>query len=120
MKTPTECSEQIGFCNWLREKKIPFYHIPNGGRRSPQEAAKFKRMGVSPGVPDICIPVPCGTYHGLYIEIKRKKGGKLSDNQKDWFELLRNQGYLVFEAKGCEEAILICDNYMCVGILNVN
>lgn len=111
-KQQTEVTEQIGFCNWLRDNNIPFYHIPNGGRRSPQEAAKFKKMGVSSGVPDICIPVPCGTYHGLYIEMKRVRGGVLSESQKKWFNILEGEGYFVKEAKGAIEAIDIYKYYI--------
>ena len=39
-------------------------HVPNGGRRDIREAAKFKRMGVKAGVPDLVLLYPSGGYHG--------------------------------------------------------
>lgn len=58
------------------------YAIPNGGLRNKIVAAKLKRCGVLPGVPDLCIPAYCNVislkqgqinYYeslGLYIELK--------------------------------------------------
>ncbi len=76
------------------------------------EAVKLKRMGISPGFPDIEIPLPIAPYHGLYIELKRVSGGKVSDVQKEWLEYLRSQGYYAEVAKGFEEAKAIVLNYL--------
>lgn len=54
----------------------------------------MKAEGVRSGVPDLCLPVPRGTYHGLYIENKAGKGNE-SDNQKTWIAFLKQQGYYV-------------------------
>lgn len=69
-------------------------------------------MGVSPGVPDVCIPIPSGSYHGLYIELKRTKGGKVSDHQKDWLAFLTEKGYYAQVANGFEEARNIVLHYL--------
>lgn len=108
---PTEVQEQVVAATWLSKKNIPFYHIPNGGYRNALEGAKFKRMGVKAGVPDLCIVVSRKGYHGLYIELKRVSGGTLSDSQKFWGELLTKQGYLWKEAKGAKEVIEIVEDY---------
>ena len=76
------------------------------------EALKFKRTGVQSGVPDLCIPIPTKSYHGLYIELKRKKGGKLSDNQIYWLNLLRERCYYAEVAHGFEEAKAIVLHYL--------
>lgn len=55
------------------------YHVPNGGKRSKSEAARFRAMGVKAGVPDMIAP-----YNGLYIELKRQRGGTVSAAQKQW------------------------------------
>ena len=103
---PKEECEQQALFNWakMREGKYPelrlMFHIPNGGKRSITEATRFKAEGVKAGVPDIFLPVPRGGYHGLFIELKRTRGAHVSDNQKQWIEDLRQQGYLAVVCRG--------------------
>lgn len=107
---PTEAEEQRTLFNWadMQSYKHPelamLYHIPNGGSRNSAEAANLKKQGVKPGVPDICLPVPRGKYHGLYIELKRIKGGKLSSFQREWLQALAKQGYKALCCEGWKEA----------------
>lgn len=104
-----ESIEQQSLMQWAEyfSKNIPelelLYHIPNGGKRSKREAARFKREGVKAGVPDLHLPVARGGYHGLYVEMKAPKG-KTSKNQENWIEKLTNQGYYVVVCYGWEEA----------------
>lgn len=108
--TPTEDTEQahiFAWAAWARGKYPELdlmHHIPNGGKRSKSEAARFKAQGVKAGVPDICLPCARGGYHGLYIELKRTKGGKLSATQKEWIDALRGQGYKAVVCCGFDEA----------------
>ena len=46
---------QIQCVEWFREAfpGVLIYHVPNGGKRNPREAAKLKSMGVVPGIPDL-------------------------------------------------------------------
>ena len=64
------------------------HHIPNGGKRGKAEAAKLKRMGVKPGVPDLHLPIARGGFHGLYVEMKRLDGGRVSSEQRVWLAAL--------------------------------
>ena len=89
-----------------------FYHIPNEGKRSPAAAGRLKQEGMKRGVPDNCLPVPRGKYHGLYIELKRVKGGKPTPEQKQWVENLTGQGYLALICKGWEEAAKVIERYL--------
>ena len=80
LPVPTESAEQQCLFRWAAynrgrwpEMKM-MYHIPNGGTRSKSEAGRFRAEGVKAGVPDICLPVARGGYHGMYIEMKRRKG----------------------------------------------
>lgn len=65
-----EDNEQILLFDWAcaQSGKYPelelLHHIPNGGKRNAREGARFKRMGVKAGVPDIAFPIPRGGYHG--------------------------------------------------------
>lgn len=109
-ETPSEDDEQEALFTWaaVNAPRIPclrlLYAIPNGGKRDKREAAKLKRTGTKKGVPDICLPVPKGPYHGIYIELKRKKGGQLSTEQRQWLRDLSDQGYYCAVCKGWEAA----------------
>jgi len=112
----TEHEEQkafIEYCNLQGGDWLRFYAIPNGGDRHPAVAAKLKAEGVRKGVLDLCLPVARGGYHGLYIEMKRRKGGKLSDDQANEQVKLRQAGYCAEVAKGWEEAVNITKDYLC-------
>lgn len=80
------------------------FHIPNGGSRHPVEAARLKAQGVKAGVSDIFLPVPRNEYHGLWIEMKREKGGRVTEAQTEWIARMREQGYCAVVAHGFEEA----------------
>ena len=86
---------QAACFNWTRYQhhKVLCYHSPNGGKRNGREAAKFKAMGVVPGIPDIIVDHPNGGYHGLRIELKAK-GGRLQDSQIKILNKMANAGYL--------------------------
>jgi len=111
-KVPSEDFEQARLSTWLDRQNIRFFAIPNGGSRNPIEGAKFKRCGVKSGVPDLCMPIPSGPYHGLYIEMKRKQGGTVSPTQKEWIVYLRSVGYFADVAFGFEHAKEIINNYL--------
>ncbi len=119
----SEYSEHVAFVKWLNYHYIftgNFYHPPNGGIRSAKEGAKYRRMGESPGVPDICIALARGTYHGLYIELKKKiVPGKpkpsVSAKQREWLNRLRENGYCATVCYGASEAILEAERYWSLG-----
>lgn len=124
---PTEDVEQICLFRWAEYQSGKYrslmlmYHIPNGGKRSKAESGRFRVMGVKPGVPDICLPVvsngPDGNggnalYFGLYIELKRQRGGTVSHEQKEWVRDLRAEGYAVEVCKGWEAAAKVITDYL--------
>ncbi len=101
---PTERQEQIKFVVWLKNQGYRVSASANGGSRNLLEAINLKRMGVSKGFPDIEVPWPSGGLHGFYLEMKRQKGGKLSEEQAEWLTYLREKGYFAEVANGFEEA----------------
>ena len=115
---PTEAQEQIRICEWASWAQGIFpelrlmYHIPNGGTRYVVEAVNLKRQGVRRGVPDICLPVARGGYHGLYIELKRAHGGHTSKQQDDWLMMLTEQGYKAEVCHGADTAISLITWYL--------
>lgn len=109
--------EQIKFNIWFDEflwkKDYRWFHSPNGGGRSLAEGAKFKRMGVKPGVPDIILPMARKSCHGLVIELKRPDGrpSDVDNNQKEWLEWFKRQGWSTHVAFGFEQAKAILTDY---------
>lgn len=87
------------------------FHIPNGGHRNVAEAASLKRQGVKPGVPDIFLAYPSGPWHGLFIELKSKKG-KLSKHQATMLGALANVLYGTWVCYGWEHAWKIIEEYL--------
>lgn len=87
------------------------YHVPNGGKRNAAEAAHLKRQGVKAGVPDLCLPVPRGKYHGLYIELKAKNN-QPTETQIDWLKALAAQGFKTAVCWGFEAARSVIESYM--------
>lgn len=104
----TEHEEQKALIQYCQMKGYPWnriFSIPNGGDRHPAVAGKLKAEGVRPGVPDTMLPVANPQYHGLFIEMKRRKKSKTSQAQVDEIEALKAEGYCVIVAKGWEEAV---------------
>ena len=87
------------------------FHVPNGGSRNRIEAAKLKRQGVRAGVPDICLPVARGGFHGLFVELKYGRN-KATDRQTAWLDALRSQGYLAVECVGWDTAREVITKYL--------
>lgn len=116
MKT-TESAEQQALFQWVaiasaQKPELRLLHaIPNGGKRSKITAVILKREGVKSGVFDLSLPVARHGYHGLYIELKIK-GGKLSDNQKEWLQLTTEQGYKSIVYVGWVEAKEAIEKYL--------
>lgn len=112
-KIESERKAQQRLVFWLYEAKIPYYAIPNGANVSPHHRAVLLSEGMSPGVPDLCIPRARGKYHGLYIELKREDGGSgLSDEQRAWLERLRAEGYCAVQCNGFDKAVGVVEWYM--------
>lgn len=77
-----------------RQGKLRHAHIPNGGARSPVEAAILNGMGVKRGFPDHIILLSREFFcqHVAFVEFKRP-GAKPSDEQIAWGDWLRANGY---------------------------
>lgn len=111
-----EESESCVLSDVLTRWGVLYTHVPNGGSRKgsgededagKREGYKFKRMGVKRGVPDYLIfDAPRGSSApGVAIELKRRKGGKTTDEQKQWLADLRDRGWLVKVCRGADDAI---------------
>lgn len=117
---PTEHDEQVALfremhlrgCTDPRWRQA--FAIPNGGKRTIGVAVKMKAEGVKPGVPDIFLPVACGIWCGLFVEMKRIKGGRLSDEQREFINSL-DPHYMVVIGHGAQDAIDKIRDYLALG-----
>jgi hypothetical protein len=112
---PTESQEQAAVVDFCLKAGYPFnliFAIPNGANKSPASAAKFKREGLRAGFPDLGLPYQNGRYAGLWVEMKRQRGSKTSDEQKEWKEKLEREGYAHVYAYGADEAIDFIKQYV--------
>lgn len=80
------------------------HHIKNETTGGAAEVAADKTMGVKKGVPDLCLPVARGGFHGMYIEMKTPSG-KASDAQRWWMMELTKQGYRAVVCHGYDAAV---------------
>ena len=118
MNVPTEAQEQAALLDWARYMKNYYpvleylCHIPNGGSRNPIEAHNLKLQGVKPGMPDLVLPVSRHGYHHLYIELKRRKGSRVSIEQKKALNFLNEQGNKAVVCYGWEDAKNVILEYL--------
>ena len=106
----------ITWAGWVKYKnrtlKDYLHHSPNGGFRDSREGAKFKAMGTKAGYPDLILDVARNGYHGLRIELKKTKGGRVCPLQKERIAMLNEEGYLAVVCRGYEEARGVLKTYM--------
>jgi hypothetical protein len=113
---PYEDAEQEHLVAWLdlmrnRHPEVLYHSIPNGGWRHKATAARLKATGAKPGVPDLFFPVARQGFHGLYVEMKRTRGGQISESQRLWISALGANGYRAEVCKGAEEAMRTVTDY---------
>lgn len=96
--------EQIGFVSWFRRTfpSLLIFAIPNGEKRSISVAKRIKISGGVSGIPDLCICFPGGLV--IWVEMKKIKGGVISDKQKNIHDILRSLGHTVIIGNGAVNA----------------
>lgn len=113
---PLEYGEQQVVFSYLSWCKLPgadlVYATLNGVRLPIGLARKMSRAGLKAGPLDINIDVARGSFHGCRIELKRKKGGVVTEVQKAWIERLRAEGYMAEVAHGAQQAITLIEQYL--------
>jgi len=102
---------QIAAARFLDILGVHWLHIANERHTSPQRGAKLKKMGVKSGACDIFILEPRGDYHGLFIELK-VKGGRLSDNQKEFIDKSNERNYKTVVCWSIDELIDTVEDYL--------
>lgn len=102
--------QQVDWMANIDPRYLNLFAIPNGGHRHVAVAAKLKREGVRPGVPDLFWALPSGRWHGLFLEMKWGSG-RPSKSQLEWAERLKSAGYgweLCYSVEGAAD---VCRSY---------
>ena len=76
------------------------------------EAKRLKAAGYKRGFPDVFVYESRGRFHGLAIELKKDKGGRVSQHQKEWLKSLEMRGFKATVAKGFDEAVKLLELYL--------
>lgn len=102
---PTEDAEQRQVVAWLRIHGYAFHHSPNetgGSMEAKRRAGRMKALGTSRGFPDLLV---FARGKRIAIEMKRKKGGTATKEQRSWLTRLTNYGFESAICHGADEAI---------------
>ena len=109
----TEQQEQEAVIQWAQASiaRLPgielLFHVPN------ENAHRKVRQGVAAGVPDLCLPVARGGWHGMWIELKRADHSNgPSPAQLAWLERLQCEGHYCALCYGASEAIDAITRYL--------
>lgn len=87
------------------------HHSPNGGVRNEREAARFKRMGVRPGFPDLILLLPRGKCPYIGIELKTTKG-RQSEHQKTYQKVFESVGARYVVVRSVPEFLDVIESYI--------
>jgi hypothetical protein len=118
----TEHQEQAAVVQWaaLMASRYPalgmLFAVPNGANKSPVARGMFRAEGLKRGVPDLILPVARVVngvgYHGMAIEMKRRRGGVASPEQREWIAAFVSEGWMSAVCRGSDEAQDMLLTYM--------
>lgn len=106
---PTEDQEQRTLVAYLRVKGYKLHHSPNATGHTAEarrRAGRMKAAGTSKGFPDLLVFTGKNSYA---IELKRRKGGKVTPEQREWLQVLAAHGFKVAVCRGAGEAIQLIE-----------
>jgi PhoPQ-activated pathogenicity-related protein len=107
--------EQVALIEWFRLQhpilQKCLWAIPNGGIRNIRTAVKLKKEGVTAGVSDLFLMIPKAGFHGMFIEMKAKKG-IVQANQKEFLSIAQAMGYKGVVCFGFDEAKIAISDYL--------
>lgn len=119
---PLEYDECVALAEYLErlfhgKKILEYAHIINelkidrkrGYVESMAHIRARKAEGWRPGVPDYIIVTKTDI---LFIEMKRRKGGRVNENQKRWIDAIATAGGNIFVCNGFDEAQKVIDSFI--------
>jgi hypothetical protein len=114
--------EQKALVQWLSCHPIVrdyFFKIHNEGKRSLAQGYQLRLLGLRKGANDLFICYPKGIYHGLFLEMKRKRKYTAYERltptwiaQEQFMQNVQDVGYSAHFCFGWEHGKEIVENYM--------
>lgn len=108
---PYEEVEQRAVVQLLEAYRLKFTAIPNSTfTKSMKQKKKNKEQGLRKGLPDLFILFK---DRAIFLEMKRRKSGTVSKDQKEWIKAINVVGGNVAAHVACgyDEAKIIIDSY---------
>lgn len=99
----------IQYLDSVLPPKSLYHHSPNEGTRHVNYKMKLKAMGFQSGWPDLELYLPPSEFlpdvrpAAIFIELKRRKGGRVSDNQQRIGDNLKAIGHYWAVCKSVRE-----------------
>lgn len=103
--TPTELAEVQALRKRLyyAAPSVQVVAVPNAARRTQWEARRAKQEGLVAGFPDLICLAPGGLM--AFVEMKRVRGGTVSENQSEWITRLNEYGFPAAVCKGADAGV---------------
>lgn len=123
---PLEDEEQVEFVQWCEDRGIRLTSVPNNTYTKFHSVKRRNQLlGLRAGFPDLVVLISPdqskdGEGYFLCIEMKRQKGGTVSDVQKAWHSAINGLNDLhvqAYVAKGKDEAVRIVSGYLSLDCL---
>jgi hypothetical protein len=105
----TEAQIQRAVANVLDRLNVCWCHVPNEGKRNKIAGNMLRAAGLKSGCPDILVFSRAPNKpnaRGVAIELKRARGGRLSENQKVFLQSLEKCGWYTEVCHGYDAAIM--------------
>lgn len=123
---PLERDEQIELVQWCEDRGLKITAVPNSTFTKSWKQKNTNRLtGVRAGFPDLVVLISPeqskdGEGYFLCIELKRQKGGALSDVQKSWQSAINGLGcpnVQAYVCKGATAAQTVIEHYLASSVL---
>lgn len=113
----TEYEECEALWQWAQLTPVVkdyLFKIVNEGKRSKWYGQQLRNIGLRPGIPDYCLPIPNNNFHALWLEMKTKhlKGSVFAPTQIEWMSKLNHAGYYATFVFGWEDAVRVIKDYL--------
>jgi len=86
---------------WRGAPGVYAFHVPNGGKRTPAEAAIFKGLGARAGTPDVIV-IHSGRCYAIELKTER---GRLTMVQREAIAALERAGASTAVCRGLDAAL---------------